>query len=306
VNRSLSLTAWCWLSFASCERARPFAQTSAAHVDAIALAAATADPSSVVATVDGRAITENAIATQAAAAHVSAKVALDQLLDSEALFAESARRGLDRAPAVKDAVAEAAVRTLLHKELDPRMQPALIPSRDVEKKFADDKLTYDHPAAVDVCHILVPTPKDDPAGTARAKSLAEELARRAKSVHSVDEFRALAATLPPDIKPVVEQLQTPRYHFTEEPFAAAAFTLTRPGQTTGPVQTSYGYHVIYLVAMQPAVHESFAAAETDIRRALLPSFANAEFLREVDDLVAQHRVELHAERLVENQQQEGN
>ena len=59
--------------------------------------------------------------------------------------------------------------------------------------------------------------------------------------------------------------------WVERPFSEAAFSSSKPGDTTGLVETSYGFHVLYLVRFIPPVHVTIAEAAPKIRDACSPN-----------------------------------
>ncbi len=256
----------------------------------------------VVATVDGRPIRASQIALQARSAGTSAKQALDDLVTAEALAGEAARRKLDRDRDVLEAARAAAVRRYLHEDFESANGPEAIPMRAVKRTYNANVNMFDHSEYVDVWHILVVAPPDKVPEPQRkaARAVAEEIARRARGVSEL-EFKALSQLLsPPAGGPPLklERIVTARDGWVLTTFSYPAFDqLKKAGDTSTVVETSYGYHVMYLVKRIPPLHMSVDDAAAQIRANLLPEFQRAEFLRFADEAARKHAIVLHPERL---------
>ena len=266
-------------------------RTAAPDAPAAALAAQSDD--AVVATVDGRPIYAHAVAVQARARGVDARTALEDLIQAEALAGEAARRGLDRDLEVRLAARGALVRRYLQETFERELTPADVPAVLVRRTYNLNRNMFDHSLYVDVWHILVPVAKDAPAAErAQARARAEAIADKARGVGSLAAFKALAGDLRN------EEVVTARDGWTEPSFSHAAFAqLHQPGDTTGVVQTSYGYHVEYLIRFIPPVHVPLGEVEGKLRAGLFPEVQKKAFGHFVDEAMARHRVVEHPERL---------
>jgi hypothetical protein len=123
---------------------------------------------------------------------------------------------------------------------------------------------------VRVVHALVQRPKaTDPGTAARAAEIAASIVAAVAPAKDDEEFqvRARAVPHPPEIGVVVQPVPafTSTGAFIEgegdvvEPFARAAHLLTRAGETSGIVETSFGWHVIRLVELIPEQRMPFDA-----------------------------------------------
>ena len=170
---------------------------------------------------------------------------LESVITRDLLMREALRRGIDRRPEVADRIAMARKSIVLEALL-----------RDVAEKapgLTDAALrkTYDaNPALhqvgerVRVSHMLF-----------RDKSRALEVLGRAKAG---EPFEALmkevgAGDAPGEVAADLGEIE--RGNFVKE-FEAAAFAAA-PGEVTGPVKTTYGYHVIKVYEKSPAGARSF-------------------------------------------------
>jgi hypothetical protein len=249
----------------------------------------------VVATVDGRPIYASAVAAQARARGVDRKTALSDLVDAEVLAGEAARRGLDQDLHVRDERKGALVRRYLKLGFEEQVTAADVPDPLVHREYQRRLAYLNHDVYADVWHILVRVPKGASAeDKAKARAQAHALALRAKGM-TLDEFQKLGH----DEGLTTEEVVTARNGWVERPFSEAAFAqLKKPGDTsTSDVETSYGYHVLYLVKWIPATHTSLSEAAPKIREGVFPEFQKHAFGKLVDEAMGRYHIELHPEHL---------
>ena len=263
---------------------------------------ATTAPSSAeeVASVNGHPITASQVASQAAAAGVSLRMALDQLVDAELLVSEAERRGLAMRPEVREVVATELVRRWLATSFERDLTAASVPDEDLRRAYARNAGELDRPEMRLVAHVLVPfgASEPDPARKQVLRRRADEVARRARAVHSAEAMVALGPALSDaDIALKAEELGTGAVGFTVQPFADAVFALQREGDVSSVVETRFGFHVIFLKQILPARKVPFEQVAAELRAGVWPEFRRREFARFVDGLVEQHKIELHADRL---------
>jgi hypothetical protein len=260
----------------------------------------------VVATVDGTPISAADVAAEARRTGKSPREALDALIDLEVLAAQAQKSGLAGAPDVDDAGRRAAVRAYLHARFETEFTPADISEADVQTAFDRSGAYFNHPELADVSYLLVQVPQGaSPAEEARALAAAFTLRHMADTqaaAHALDDtsFRGLATALPDpqSLNIIAQQIRTPRDGYTEEPFAAAAFSMTQPGDLAGPVRSTYGWHILRLNERVPVLTTTLAQAEPEIRQKIFPAEQTAAFQRFYQGLAARHQIVEHAELLL--------
>ena len=258
----------------------------------------------IVAEVGGVPILASAVAAQAKSAGVDARAALTTLIDAEVLAEAALARGLLDDPDVREATRSAEVRRLLATDFQRDTPDTKIPDADYRKLYALNKLRFEHADAREVWHLLVPAPEatSTPAQRAEARGRLLALVPAAKTAPTDEAFAALAAAGPrdpPAARMKAEHITFPRKDVVEEPFAAAAFALSRPGVVSEIVETSYGYHLIRLVQIIPGRHLDLDAARPELHDAASSAYRTQAFERWARELVDRAHVELHVERLAE-------
>lgn len=268
----------------------------ATAVDPAVLVASVATDDEVVATVDGRPIHASDVRLQAEAAGTDARTALAALVDAEVLAGQALRSGLYGDVDVVQARREQAARRFLVTQFEP--QTAQVPDDAMRRVYERDKLSFDHPEFVEVWNLVALPGKSATAeDKARARAQILELVTRAQACATDAEFEALASAAPGQIPVRAEKLTFPRVGVVEESFAAAAFLLARPGETSPPVETSYGWHLVRLVRHEAARHTPFEAARPLLRETALGEWRSSQLAALTLALMDKDGVVVHPERL---------
>ncbi len=218
-----------------------------------------------------------------------------ELLVLELLAVEAAARGLDQNAEVRAAIAASSVPRLVKTVFEATHGEAAIPKEMLRKAYEQNKTFFVRPELVVADHIFVSQDKkrpQDPALDQEARRIAAELAEAALKTPPADReaFRALAESHSADaerfgLKVHAEVLPAfPRHGRMVESFSAAAFTLTRPGEISAPVESEFGHHVIRLHERTPAINQSFEDAEAELRKRVLPDFRRQAFREWTDAL----------------------
>ncbi|PJB31353.1 MAG: hypothetical protein CO109_10415, partial [Deltaproteobacteria bacterium CG_4_9_14_3_um_filter_65_9] len=168
---------------------------------------------------------------------------LESVITRDLLMREALRRGIDRRPDVADRVAMARKSIVLEALLrDVAEKAPGLSDAALRKLYDANPAAYQVGERVKVSHMLF-----------REKARALEMLGRAKAG---EPFEALMKEVGSGNGEVAADLgEIERGNFVKE-FEAAAFAAA-PGVATGPVKTTYGYHVIKVYAKLPAGARSF-------------------------------------------------
>jgi len=150
----------------------------------------------------------------------------------------------------------------------------------IEKYYNDNKIEFTDEERVKARHILIK--KDDKRPEAEAQRMAVAL----KPKLTPQNFAQLAGqnSDDPGSKAKGGDLgEFSRGRMVPE-FENAVFAL-KEGQISEPIQTSFGYHIVYVEKKLPAVTKPLSAAEGDIARKLLLQTKQGEILGKVRSMV---------------------
>ena len=190
--------------------------------------------------------------------------ALRSLIDEELLVQEARRRGIDRNAKLARATDRSMVRAML-ADFEQALTPALVPPDEVRADFEANAEKYQVLERRRSWHLLV---KDSsPQGRVTAGELLAEL-READDPRSV--FERYASEQPPrEIEVVAEELPPiSRNARFEQAFKDALFAADATGLLRAPVQTSYGWHLVFLEEIIPGETRTLDDVEVEIRERL--------------------------------------
>jgi peptidyl-prolyl cis-trans isomerase D len=156
---------------------------------------------------------------------------------------------------------------------------------EVRKQYDDNLRLYGKPEQRQAAHILITVKSDASAEEkAAAKKKAEEIAAQAKK--SPAQFAELAKKLSQDTGSAAQGGDLgffARDGSMVKPFEDAVFAM-KVGEIAGPVQSDFGYHVIKLVAIQPAQQQTFDQVKGQIEQDLKRQQATRKFAEGADQL----------------------
>ena len=207
----------------------------------------------VLAVVDGQPLTEAALLKEAESLPPYVRTILEtaagraQFLESvitrDLLMREALRRGIDRRPEVADRIAMARKSIVLEALLRDGAEKAPGLSDAALRKIYDaNPSLHQVGERVRVSHMLF-----------RDKGRALRILGRAKAGEPFESLMKEVAATNGEVAADLGEIE--RGNFVKE-FEVAAFAAT-PGEVTGPIKTTYGYHVIKVYAKSPAGTISF-------------------------------------------------
>ena len=207
----------------------------------------------VLAVVDGQPLTEAALLKEAESLPPYVRTILEtaqgraQFLESvitrDLMMREALRRGIDRRPEVADRIAMARKSIVLEALLRDVAEKAPGLSDAALRKIYDaNPSLHQVGERVRVSHMLF-----------RDKGRALQILGRAKAGEPFESLMKEVAATNGEVAADLGEIE--RGNCVKE-FEVAAFAAT-PGEVTGPIKTTYGYHVIKVYAKSPAGTISF-------------------------------------------------
>ena len=171
--------------------------------------------------------------------------------------------------------------------LSPETLGAQIPvdAAEVRRQYDENTRRYGKPEQRQASHILIAVKPDaSEADQAAAKKRAEELLAQAKKNPAQFAELAKSASQDPgsagqggDLGMVERDGSMPK------PFEDAVFSM-KQGEIAGPVRTDFGWHVIKLVAIEPAKLQSFDQVKKEIEQDLKKQKATRKFAETAEQL----------------------
>jgi hypothetical protein len=254
--------------------------------------ASRADPHTVeyvVARVGGRAIGAAEVQARMRADGLEAEAALQQLIDEELLLSEAGRKGYTEDREAERTVERQMVRAML-RDLEAENTPASVTSDELREDFALHEEKLQIPERRRSWHILASDTGD--AGRARAQSILSEL-REAEDLRAIfDRYAGAAPSLgvrAEDLPPIS------RSAGIEKPYKDALFGAKSEGLINEVVKTSYGWHAIVVVEIQPAERRTAADVEEETRERLSQKNRFEQLTQVIRDLEADGLVERNEE-----------
>jgi len=217
------------------------------------------------------------------------------LLDRQ-LAAEARKLGLDKDPLVQHQISLAVDSALGRVRTQALAASLKVPDFTVqaEEEYLANKSKYSVPARINVKHILI-------GDKTRSLDEAEALARETldKVTKNPALFDSLVESLSDDPSKKDNQglIENATSSQLVRPFAEASSKLTKPGELAPLVKTTFGYHIIRAVSVEPAKPRPYADVKDNILASLAKQWSEAQMRGHIDNL-RNTRTEENAELLM--------
>jgi hypothetical protein len=238
------------------------------------------------------------LVTQVARAQGIPAAAAAAALVDEAVVAEAAvRAGALRDPNVQQQLASAYARALVTRERQAALASGPFTDEEIARSMGEEWVDLDAPETRLTAHALVRSEVKD--GAAIAAAMRTRLVGAKDLTAFLDAARAFGVERGVEI--VAENIDLPvtaegrgalrgvQGAGLDPTFAKEAFTIAKVGECSQVVKTSFGWHVIYLVAIQP---ERRASREAKIK-SLLPVLLKNRAFAAFEARLAKLRQEAH-------------
>jgi len=200
------------------------------------------------------------------------KELLRALVRNELLAQAAQREGLDKSPAVREAVKRAMIQELIKKQLEEKSNGSDISEAELKSFYDAHVDDYVKPERARVYHIFLPAKeaKEKAQAKTKAATLVKEMREREKKGEpNVFEKTAmkeskdqLSAALGGDLR-FLSKDELAKAHGAE--MANAAFDLKNPGEIAGPIETPNGIEIVKLQVKTVALNRGFDEAKDAIR-----------------------------------------
>lgn len=190
-----------------------------------------------------------------------AEQVMRQLLAVKNLAAEAEQAGLLDDPIVRQR--EQLLLARFHAQLRTEQlerEASIDAEALARERYLSNPGRFQSAETITVRHLLV---DNQQRSDARARELAEQYADR---VHKGESLAELARQFSDDAGSRESGGELPPTHREQldMSFADAAFSLSTPGQTVGPVKSAFGYHVIELISKQPPGPRAFEEVKDEL------------------------------------------
>jgi peptidyl-prolyl cis-trans isomerase C len=181
-----------------------------------------------------------------------------------------------------------AVNQLLEKEVEPQVK---IEEKDISDFYAKNKQEFKQAEAVKAAHILIRLPeKADAAARAKAKSQADLILKQLTGGAKFDELAKKNSQDPGSAQNGGDLGFFSKGQMVPA-FENAAFAL-KPGQTSGVVETPFGYHIIRVTETRPARELPLEEVKDQIKNYLTDQMRSAKSEAFIQSLRAKGKVEI--------------
>ncbi len=211
---------------------------------------------------------------------------LDRLIIKKLLLAEAAKNKIENDKDFQNKVAELKegliIETLLKKKLS---SDAKMSDEEIKKYYEANKEKFKKEREINTRHILLKSEEE-------AKQVKEKL-------QAGEDFAELAKrySIDPNAKVTGGEVGFhPKGTLLPE-YEAAAFKLTRVGQTSGIVKTQFGYHIIRLEGTKPPAYVSFEEVKDFIKQQLMKERQKEIVEKYIEELKKNSKITINEELL---------
>lgn len=200
---------------------------------------------------------------------------IGNLLMTKQLAAQARAEHLDQKPEVSYQVAAAQDEVLARAKMVNFISTLKVPDLTllVSEEYTTHKDMYKLPASLDVKHILITTEKrsDEEAAALAEKVRVLAVSKPAEFDKLVDEYSDDPSKA--DNHGLMKDASNPKYL---QEFRSAAGALTRVGEVSPVIHTTYGYHVLVLAALHPARQQTFDEVREHLAATLREQYIDSE------------------------------
>jgi peptidyl-prolyl cis-trans isomerase C len=208
---------------------------------------------------------------------------LEQLATSHLIYQEGINKGVDKEPAVKEQIEDAKhkiiLAALLQREIESRIKPPT--DKDIEQYYQTHADEFKQEKQVRARHILVEN-----------ESTAKAIEAKLKAGANFEDLAKQDSKCPSSAKGGDLGFFT-RNRMVKE-FADVAFKLKK-GETSAPVKTKFGYHIIQVTDIKDAGNTPLSEVKTTIKNKLVQEQKSRVFQDYIDSLKKKSKFVLHPE-----------
>lgn len=187
---------------------------------------------------------------------------IETLLTNRSLAQKAREEGMDKSAQFRKQVALQEEGMLAKAWLDKQVDTMKMPNFDLRARelYKLDAHKYEIPAQVHASHILVET-------KSRTSQEALDKAREIQAqLKQGEDFAALAESLSDDPSAKANKGDLGFFEAKRmvKPFSDAAFAMSKPGEISEPVHTSFGFHLIQFHEAKPAIQRPYEEVKDEI------------------------------------------
>ena len=179
------------------------------------------------------------------------------------------------------------VQELVNKEV---IEKVTVTQEEGKAFYDSHPESFKQPEQVHASHILIQVgPKADDAERKKARKQMEEILKKVKKGENFSALAKQFSQCPSREKG--GDLGLVRRGQTVKPFEDAAFSL-KPGETSGIVETEFGFHVVKVTEKMPEKQVSYEEAQEPLKGHLKQTKVQAELARYLEGLKTNAKVQL--------------